>query len=202
MKRVSMMVGCVAGFCLLAPARALQVQSANMQLDGPWWVSGEFGEGLLKFSPDPQQGDRVPTFALGFAGGRQAGESIRLGVKLNGWLLHAFDLNDPTVGESVSNLMGMVDVFPSRRSRLFVRGGVGWASYTNNQPAGLNGDGLGWEAGVGYEIPLQRQLRLAPIVEYAGGGLGDAHNPAKTGRKYSVLEFNLAVVYHFGVHRR
>ncbi len=199
MKRVAMFVGCVIGFYLLAPARALQVKPAKTQLDGPWWVSAEFGEGQLKLSSDKQPGDRVPTFALGFAGGRHIGESIRFGLKLNGWSLEAADLYNPTVGESVSNVMGMVDVFPLRPTRLFVRGGFGWASYTNNHLTASGGDGVGWETGVGYEIPLRRNLRLGPMVEYASGNLGKARDTAnQTVPNYSVLEFKLEVMYRFG----
>jgi hypothetical protein len=136
---------------------------------------------------------------MGFAGGRHISQWVRVGLKLNGWLLQAFDLYDPTVGESVSNVMGIVDVFPSPRHPLFARAGVGWASYTNNRPTGTGGDGLGWEAGAGYEIPLRGHLALAPVVEYAAGGLGTAYDPVApiTGRKYSVVEFKLAAVYHF-----
>ena len=183
-------------------AQFVPVSPANTQANSPWWVSGEFGEGQLKLSSDQQQGDAVPTFALGFAGGRQINNFARVGVKLNGWLLQASDLNDPTVGESVSNVMGIIDVFPLRRSRLFVRGGWGWASYTNNQPTGSNGNGVGWETGAGYEIPLRGQLRLAPTVEYAAGSLGDAFDPVapQTQRRYSVIEFKLAVVFRFGRH--
>jgi hypothetical protein len=202
---------CVAVICLailslhqpaVAQTQVLPVSPANTQTDRPWWVSGEFGEGQLKLSSNQQQGDALPTFALGFAGGRQVGDSIRVGVKLNGWLLQAFNLNDPAVGESVSNVMGIVDVFPLRRSRLFFRGGLGWASYTNNQPTGSNGNGVGWETGAGYEVPLRGQLRLAPTVEYGAGTLGDAYDPVapQTQRRYSVIEFKLTVVYRFGGH--
>jgi hypothetical protein len=197
-----MLSACVIGFCLLASARALQVSPAQTQPNRPWWVSGEIGEGQIKLDSDQQHADRIPAFALAFAGGRQVGEFVRVGVKVDGWLLQAFNLNDPTAGESVSNVMGVIDVFPSRRSRLFMRGGLGWASYTNNHPTGWNGSGLGWETGAGYEIPLPRQLRLAPTVEYAAGSLGDVHDPAapQTGRRYSVIEFKLAIVYRFGGH--
>ena len=184
----------------VAQAQAFQVSPAKTQPDRPWWVSGEFGEGQLKLSSVQQQGHSVPTFALGFAGGRQVRDFVRVGVKLNGWTLQASDLNNPTVGESVSNVMGITDVFPLRRRRLFVHGGWGWASYTNNHPGASNGNGLGWETGAGYEIPVRRQLRLAPTVEYAAGSFGDVHKPAapQTGRRYSVIEFKLAVVYRFG----
>ena len=200
MRPAAIAVGCVIGFFLSAPARAFQVVSpVGVQHDPPWWVSGEMGAGELKLSSDQQQGDRVSTFALGFAGGRRITQWARLGLKVNGWLLQAFNLNDPAVGESVSNVVGIADVFPSPRHRLFARAGIGWASYTNNTPTGTNGSGLGWEAGGGYEIPLRGHLALAPVVEYAAGGLGNANNPLapQTGRKYSVVEFKLAAVYRF-----
>lgn len=188
----------------VAQAQALQVSPAKPQTVRPWWVSGEFGEGQLKLSSDQQRGHVVPTFALGLAGGRQVGEFVRVGVKLNGWSLQSSNLYDPTAGESVSNVMGMVDVFPLQRGRLFVRGGGGWASYTNNHPTASNGNGLGWETGIGYELPLRQQLRLAPTVEYAAGSLGDAYDPLtpQTQRRYSVIEFKLAVVCRFGGHGR
>jgi len=61
---------------------------------------------------------------------------------------------------------------------------------------------MGWETGAGYEIPLRGQLRLAPTVEYAAGSLGDAFDPVapQTQRRYSVIEFTLAVVFRFGRH--
>jgi hypothetical protein len=204
MKRMALVMECVIGFCFLAPqANSLQITPATTHMDGPWWVSGELGEGQLKFSSDQLQGNRVPTFAIAFAGGRQVSKSIRCGLKLNGWTLESSDMYDPTKGETVSNVVAVADFFPLRRTPLFVRGGFGWASYTNNHLTALNGNGVGWETGVGYEIPLRGQLRLAPIAEYAAGGLGSAHNTAKQAVPgYSVFEFKLGVVYRFGGQRR
>jgi hypothetical protein len=53
---------------------------------------------------------------------------------------------------------------------------------------------------VGYEIPLTQQFGLAPIVDYAAGSLGDVRNtiPVQTGRRYSVVEFKVAIAWHFG----
>ncbi|HEV2486735.1 MAG TPA: hypothetical protein VGT08_14490 [Terracidiphilus sp.] len=155
-------------------------------------------------SSDQQQGNRNAMFAMGFAGGRRLGDRARVGLHLNGWLLQAFDLNDPTVGESVSNFGGVFDFFPFWKSRLFARGGVGLSMYTNNRPTGSNGSGLGWEVGGGYEIPVRGQFGLAPMVEYASGGLGDVRSGStvETGRRYSVIEFKVEAVYHFGSRNR
>jgi hypothetical protein len=193
MQRTAMVVGALLfGMCLLASAQAPKTQ--------PWWVGIEFGEGQLQLTSDQQQGTRHPTFAFGIVGGHKIGSRARVGMQVNGWLLQASNFNDPTVGESVSNVMFLVDAFPVRKSPLFLRGGVGLAMYTNNRPTGTNGNGLGWTAGVGYEIPLTRNVGLAPIVDYASGHLGDGRNITglETGRQYSVIEFKAALAFHFG----
>ena len=199
MRLTAALIGCVLSLCLLEPIWALQVSPARAQHDRPWWISAEMGDGQIQLSSDRLKGDRVPTFAFGLAGGHRAGRFMRAGMKANGWQLQASNLNDPTVGESVGNVMGIVDVFPARKGG-FVRGGLGYASYTNNRPEGSNGSGLGWEAGAGYEFPIRNQFRLAPIVEYNAGSFGDAYQPIApvTGRRYSVIEFKLSLVYRFG----
>ena len=202
MRHTAMM--CLLGFWILTPAWSLQVQPAHTQKDGgPWWVSMDMGEGQIKLSSDLQDEKRVPTFAIGFQFGHQAGKFARAGVDVGGWTLQAFDLNDPTVGESVGNVMGVVDVFPLRRG-LFARGGLGWSSYTNNQPTGANGTGFAWKTGAGYEFPLGRSFRLVPIVTYSAGSLGDANYPnvPPTGGGYSVIDFKFGVVYRFGGQRQ
>jgi hypothetical protein len=193
MRRNIILAGIVAAM-LLGP-------SAQGQKIWPWWVAGEFGEGQLKLSSDQVPGKQDSTFALGFAGGHQLGTRARAGLHVNGWLLQAFSLNDPTVGESVTNVMGVVDVYPLRNwNRVFLRGGLGRAIYAVNNKYQTGGSGAAWESGVGCEIPLRGGVSLAPTVTYAAGRLGDVHIPAEsqTGRGYSVVEFKIAAIWHFG----
>ena len=180
-------------------ARAQQ----NAPLSRPWWVSGEFGEGQIRLSSDQIPGARNATFAAGFLGGHTLGNRARIGMALNGWLLQAFDLNDPSVGESVSNVLAVADLFPVRRVPLFLRGGTGGAFYTNNRPEGYGGSGWAWTAGAGYEFQLGERFSLAPIADYAAGTLGDVRNvlTVETNRRYSVVEFKIAISWHFGKPR-
>lgn len=166
----------------------------------PWWVALELGEGQLKLTSDQLNTARNPVFALGFVGGHSLGNRARVGLELNGWLLQSFNLNNPAVGESVSNVLVVVDVFPIRKTPIFLRAGPGLALYQNNRPGGFNGTGWSWTAGVGYEIPLTEKFGLAPIVDYSAGSLGDVRNTlgVETGRRYSVVEFKVAIAWHFG----
>jgi hypothetical protein len=166
----------------------------------PWWVGLELGDGQIKLTSDQFSGTRNPAFALGFVGGHSLGNRARIGLELNGWLLESYNNSNPAVGESVSNVLGLVDVFPVRKTPLFLRAGAGLALYENNRPAGFNSNGRSWTAGVGYEIPLTQSFALAPVVDYSAGSLGDVRNiiTVDTGRRYSVVEFKAAVIWHFG----
>jgi hypothetical protein len=190
----------IVGFIVLSACVAKSAHAQKDQNLRPWWVAGEFGEGQVNVTSDQAHRDRKATFALGFFAGHRLGERARIGGGVNGWLLQAFSLYDPAVGESVSNVFGMVDVFPTRKAPLFFRGGVGVAMYTNDRPNGNGGTGWSWTGGLGYEIRLTEKLGLAPIVDYAAGHFGDVRNPitVETGRRYSAVEFKAAVIYHFG----
>lgn len=166
----------------------------------PWWVGLELGGGQIKLTSDQFSGTRNSAFALGFVGGHSLGNRARIGLEFNGWLLQSFNTTNPAVGESVSNVLGLVDAFPIRKTPIFLRAGAGLALYQNNRPAGSNGSGWSWTAGAGYEIRLTERFGLAPIIDYAAGSLGDVRNViiVQTGRRYSVVEFKAAILWHFG----
>jgi hypothetical protein len=108
------------------------------------------------------------------------------------------------LGESVSNTSIVVDAFPISRSPFFVRAGTGATFYQNDHPNGYGGNGWCWMAGAGYEIRARKNLGLAPMVVWSAGNLGDVHNITivETGRRYSVIEFEAAIVWRFGKPRR
>jgi hypothetical protein len=67
------------------------------------------------------------------------------------------------------NLLVVVDVFPMRKTPIFLRVGSELAPYQNNRPGDLTArGGPGWLV-VEYEISLTENLGLAPIVDYATG---------------------------------
>jgi Outer membrane protein beta-barrel domain len=182
---------------------SLAVKPAQAQADQnlrAWWVGGEIGEGQLSLSSDQFPRGREATFALGFFAGHRLGDHARLGLEVNGWLLQASNLNDPTVGEGVSNVLGVIDVFPAHKIPLFIRTGGGLAMYQNSRPGESGGTGWSWTSGAGYEFRCSERLGLAPMVQYAYGRFDDVRNPiaVETGRHYSVPEFKVAAIWHFG----
>lgn len=188
----------LTGLILATPgAYAQERKEATVR---PWWIEFGLGDGQIKLTSDQLGGTRNPAFALAFVGGHSLGNRARVGVEVNGWLLESFNNNNPAVGESVSNVLALVDAFPIRKTPLFLRAGAGRALYQNNRPGGFDGSGWSWTAGVGYEIPVTGNFGLAPIVDYAAGSLGDVRNiiTVETGRHYSVVEFKAALIWRFG----
>ncbi len=187
--------GLMAPVGSVTPARAREQRTVR-----PWWIGVEFGDGQLKLTSDQFGGTRKAAFGLGFVGGHRLGDRARIGLELNGWLLQASNLNNPAVGEGVSNVLVVLDAFLIRKAPLFLRAGPGVALYHNNRPGGFNGSGSSWTAGVGYEIRLAEKFGLAPIVDYGAGSLGDVRNIilVQTGRRYSVVEFKAAMIWHLG----
>lgn len=167
--------------------------------DPKWWLSLSLGDGQVKLQSDEQSSDRGSAFAIGFDLGRKIGPWARVGMEANGWLLQAFDLNNPAVGESVGYVAAIGDALPSQRYPFFVRGGIGRSTYSGNRPNVDSGGGLDWLAGGGYEFPVSRSLRLVPIVGYSAGNLGNGGTPnPQTHFRYSTMEFKLALHYRFG----
>src|SRR5229473_6627838 len=140
----------IVGLMLATPGA--YAQARKEMTVRPWWVGLELGDGQIKLTSDQFSGTRNPAFALGFLGGHSLGNRARIGLELNGWLLQSFNLNNPAVGESVSNVLVVVDAFPIRKTPLFLRAGAGLALYENNRPGRFGGSGWSWTAGVGYEI--------------------------------------------------
>lgn len=206
MKFAACVFGCIAALAFAAAAWSQQpLPTGSAHKYALWWWSMEAGAGRLKLSANGYSGRNEADFAMGIAGGIQPIDQLRIGGHFNGWLQQTYDYWSGMKGEAVSNNAAIMDVFPSRRRRFFGRGGIGSSVYTNWRPLGINGHGLGWEAGGGYEFPVRGQVRLAPMIEYSTGGLGNGSTdiyPPQTGLKYSVIEFKLAVFGNFGGRRR
>lgn len=205
MKFAACVFGCILAVCLVPPSFSQpDIPSKNVPVP-PFWWGFEIGAGQIKLNSDQQKGTFNTSFALGFAGGYQPVDWMRVGLHLNGWLLQASDLYNPAVGEAVTNVGAVIDVRPVRNSRLFVRGGFGRGIYSIERPTGTDGNGPAWEVGCGFDfIPLKGNGRMAPTIEYSSGTLGKGSPtfPPQTGLNYSVLEFKLTAVGNFGHRRR
>jgi len=134
------------------------------------------------------------TFTLGLSGGYTITSKLIMGIELNGWTLKAFNTEDPSEGESVSNVSIFINYFPFVNHPLFIDGGGGRLSYTNNSP-NVNGRDKGgsWFVGSGYEIPISNKLVLVPQIRYSQGNF--------TGGDFEVYEIALGTRWYSGNYR-
>jgi hypothetical protein len=113
-----------------------------------------------------------PSFWL--AAGGTVNPNLRLGGEINAWVDQHFD--EPSQYDVTDYLVGGLltgQVFPSRRSGFFFKGGLGISKtgtyvhgcgYSDQCSSGETG--FAWLAGAGYEIRLGRSIFLTPAANF------------------------------------
>jgi len=154
-------------------------------------VGGWAGYGQMHVNADNVSGNSDGAFALGFSGGYAINSKVVLGIELNGWTLKAFDPEDPSKGESISNVAIFINVYPFNHLPLFFEGGGGQLFYTNNSP-NVNGRAKGgsWFIGSGYEIPVSQKLVFVPQIRYSQGNFTDGD--------FKVVELSVGIRWYSG----
>ena len=102
-----------------------------------------------------------PSFALRLGGTPNA--TTRVGVELLGWSAD----NGPTT-ESTVGLLGNVQIYPSKRSGFYVKGGVGfgWSTVDFHDGSKATDNGFVFNAGAGYEIKVSRNVSIGPVADF------------------------------------
>ena len=169
---------------------APETVSAQQYIEPNAFVLGGWaGYGQVDMDIDNSSNSSRGSFALGFRAGYAITSRTIMGIELSGWTLKAYDVKDPSKGESLSNLSAFVNYFPANYSPIYVTGGVGKTSYVNNSPM-LSGRDKGgsWFVGSGYEYPVSKQLMLVPQIRYSQGNF--------TGGNYHVYEISLGMNWY------
>jgi len=93
------------------------------------------------------------------------------------------------VTESVGNVSAAAYYYPSPRSGFFLKGGVGLASIELSQDnASASKTGVGFLAGLGYDIRVSRKVSLTPLTNFYFG-----HESEFT---HAIVDFGLSVQYN------
>jgi hypothetical protein len=169
--------------CLIASISALLPENLSAQEygghAGALEISGWAGYGLVDVNANNSAASSRSAFALGFRGGYAITSRVAVGLELSGWTINAYDFNNPSHGESISNVSAYMDYSPFNDLPLYFTWGGGQTSYVNNDPlvAGGRDSGGSWFLGSGYEYPLAEKLMLVPQIRYSRGSFssGDFH---------------------------
>ena len=159
------------------------------------------GYGSIKYEHQnmPTKDD---SFAFGLKVGYAITQNIISGLEVNGWTIQAFndyaynyyyyyDYNEPSEGESISNISLFINMFPFKERPFYIIGGVGKTYYDNyDQNADIRETGTSFSIGCGYEIPISEHWRFAPQYKYSKGNF--------TGGEYRVSEISIAFHWYSG----
>ena len=158
-----------------------------------FWIGGGLGYGSVHPSCD---GCGSTSSEGGISGllrlGGTLSEQVLIGVESNGWFKN-MDGVDNTVG----NFSAALYVYPSRKTGVFLKGGVGVAGYEASDGGNkLEGYGLGLMGGAGYDIPIGGHTAITPVVTLTYGDVGDLSFenqsfPAKW--KQTLVQFALSI---------
>ena len=155
------------------------------------FLGGSAGYGQADVNTDNISRGSYGSFAFGLKGGYAIASRAILGLEFNGWTLTAFSTEDPSKGESVSNISLYFAFFPVNTLPIYISGGGGRLSYTNNSPE-VNGrdKGSSWFIGSGYEIPITKNLMWVPQIRYSQGNI--------SGGNFRVYELALGLHWYSG----
>jgi hypothetical protein len=157
-------------------------------------LGGWAGYGKMNVNTDNNSRSSYGTFTLGFSGGYAITSKIVIGIELNGWTLKAFDTRDPSKGESISNISIFVNYFHIVGLPLFIEGGGGQLSYTNNSSNVTGRDrGSSWFVESGYEVPISKKTIVFPQFRYSQGNF--------TGGNFKVYELALGMKWYSGKYK-
>jgi len=162
-----------------------------------FWAGAQLGYGSLEVSSDQEPFRQQGVFAMSFRLGFTPRRGLRLGAELNGWLLEAFDPNDPAIGESVSQALVIAQIYPWPTRGWFLKAGAGRAMYTNHHPLAFDSDGWGTTVGAGFDWSVGGRISLTPLLSCSQGSLGDVANQLTTieNRRYHVFDIGVALTW-------
>ncbi|TFH30736.1 MAG: hypothetical protein E4G97_05240 [Deltaproteobacteria bacterium] len=87
--------------------------SAQEDADRSGFVLGGWaGYGQMNVDSENISSSSNGTFSLGFSGGYAITSKFVLGVEVNGWTLESYNLQDPSKGESISNVLIAINYSP------------------------------------------------------------------------------------------
>ena len=155
-----------------------------------FWLNVGFGWGSADQNCDNcGTTDRESGLSGQFALGATLSPQFLLGVESDGWYKEK-----NSVKSTLGTLAAVVYFYPSASGNLFVKGGVGLASYRFSNGSSIDDTGLGLLGGVGYDIPLGKKFSLTPVATYQYGSMGDA-NGAK-GLKQNIISVGGTFTLH------
>jgi hypothetical protein len=132
-------------------------------------------------------------------------EHLLLGGEFNMWRKTAALATNVNGALKVYNLDATLTYYPAAKGGFFLKGGAG-VSLLDAELIGPSsslkldlGSGLGVIVGLGYDIPISRNVSLTPALNYWGGRLGDLQFGSQTSFnnwRQNVVDLTIGITVH------
>lgn len=194
MRRLSRPLAIVAALALLAASAAAAQRPQTRQ---GFWIGFGFGYGSAGFSCDGCPDiDRKGAVSGYLKLGGTLSPNLLLGGETNGWTK---DIGGSTV--TLANASLAAYYYPQPAGGLFLRGGVGFATYS--EEGFDSGNGFGLTLGLGYDVRVGNNVSITPVGNFNWGSIGDAGSVGipgagmgVTGLKQNVIQIAVGVTFH------
>lgn len=172
---------------------------------GGLYLTGGLGNGLeqYKYSDDPlgyTSWLSSPAAVLRIGG--TPSQSVRLGAELFGWWNGIYDATQQmNATDTFGAFLIDAQYYPDRHGGFYLKGGVGIAHSGESFSccvASASESGFGWSVGAGYDIPLSRNLAIAPIADFYQGSFAHRGQATITER---VLNLGVSLTFQSGGRR-
>ena len=161
-----------------------------------FYGSMNLGLGIVKGNIRSEDASTTSHFAMHVNVGVFICKSLQAGITLNGWLYEPFGtIPFAYRGESISNGMLYLQVYPVKKNRFFIKGAYGTSEYTNLRPVGLHGAGDCFMGAFGYEKEIGKGKFISGIqISYSSGKLKFTRLPGTNSlidRKFQTVDLTL-----------
>jgi Outer membrane protein beta-barrel domain len=179
---------------LLLGAASLRAQ--HPQVREGFWIGFGLGYGPFDVSCT---GCGSVNSESNFTGHLRLGGTLKPNLLLGGDMV-AWAKSEAGLDQVAGNITAAAYYYPMERSGLFLKGGVGFASYHASGGGNTaDGNGVGITLGAGYDIRVGRNISITPVGSFLFGSVGDIQVDGTTiasGWKQTIFEFGLDVTFH------
>lgn len=162
MPRLAALLGCAVALTLASELSAQRTPARA----GFWYTVG-LGTGWARVSCDICKADHRPGLSAHLRLGGGLSRSLLIGAEMAGWRARSNE-----VDQTLAALSAAAYWYPSRRSPLYLKGGVGFLTHQAQDGTDvITSTGVGPQLGLGYELRVGRNVFLAPYFNAAYGSL-------------------------------
>lgn len=156
-----------------------------------FWIGFGFGWGSLGLSCDGCRTDRVGAPSGYLKLGGTVNPHLLLGGESNAWTK-----DDEGTTVTATNTSFAAYYYPRPAGGLFLKGGVGFATFQEEGADAATGFGL--VLGLGYDVRVGRNVSITPVANFNWGSVGDVVSPPDIAPdvKQNVSQLAVGVTFH------